>query len=146
MSTPVLTFYYIGNSFYSYRRYTAPKNVALFERMRVLNATGCAARQEVMFTQYTGVVEVEVIRCCVCECCVCFSMCVVCLMLFFVCTDAVLARILSLVGFLYMCWILFYKPSMLILFSFIHLLSSQSSGQVSDRHAAAARDPLGAQY
>eukprot|EP01032_Pedospumella_encystans_P017129 gene17129-19528_t len=41
------------------RRYTAPKNVALFERMRVLNATGCAARQDVMFTQYTGVVEVE---------------------------------------------------------------------------------------
>lgn len=47
--------------------------MALFERMRVLNATGCAARQEVMFTQYTGVVEVEVTRSCVVWICVCVS-------------------------------------------------------------------------
>lgn len=42
------------------KRYTAPKNVALFEKMGVLTGEECAARQAVMFNHYIGTVEVEV--------------------------------------------------------------------------------------
>ena len=42
------------------RRYTAPENTALFERMGVLTSPECRARQAVMFTHYIGTVEVEV--------------------------------------------------------------------------------------
>ena len=38
---------------------TAPKNVALFEKMGVLNATECQARQDVLLDHYTGTVEME---------------------------------------------------------------------------------------
>lgn len=44
-------------------RYTAPKNLALFQRMGVLSEKECAARQQIMFAHYTGVVEVEVSVC-----------------------------------------------------------------------------------
>ena len=46
--------------FLLYHRYTAPKNVALFERMKVLTGEECRARQSVLFGHYIGVVEVEV--------------------------------------------------------------------------------------
>jgi glutamine synthetase type III len=42
------------------KRYTAPKNVALFEKMGVLTGEECEARQAVMFNHYIGTVEVEV--------------------------------------------------------------------------------------
>lgn len=41
-------------------RYTAPKNLALFADMQVLNAEECQARENVMLTQYIGTVEIEV--------------------------------------------------------------------------------------
>mmetsp|Transcript_25447 Transcript_25447/g.38591 ORF Transcript_25447/g.38591 Transcript_25447/m.38591 type:complete len:714 (-) Transcript_25447:2635-4776(-) len=40
-------------------RLTAEKNVALFEKMGVLNAEECAARQDVIHDHYTGTVEME---------------------------------------------------------------------------------------
>ena len=41
-------------------RYTAPKNTALFENMKVLTAVECEARQSVMLNHYVGTVEIEV--------------------------------------------------------------------------------------
>ena len=40
-------------------RYTADKNVALFESLKVLNKDECKARQTVLFNHYIGVVEME---------------------------------------------------------------------------------------
>jgi glutamine synthetase len=40
-------------------RLTVPKNVALFEEMKVLTPQECEARQVVMLNQYIGVVEME---------------------------------------------------------------------------------------
>jgi glutamine synthetase len=40
-------------------RLTAEKNVALFEKMGVLTAAECAARQDVLHDHYTGTVEME---------------------------------------------------------------------------------------
>jgi glutamine synthetase len=42
-------------------RYTEPKNVALFEEMKVLSAEECAARQSVLLSHYVGSVEIEVL-------------------------------------------------------------------------------------
>lgn len=42
-------------------RYTVPKNVALFESMKVLTAEECAARQSIMLNHYVGSVEIEVL-------------------------------------------------------------------------------------
>ena len=40
-------------------RLTADKNIALFEKMAVLSADECAARQDVLHDHYTGTVEME---------------------------------------------------------------------------------------
>ena len=40
-------------------RYTEPKNVKLFESMKVLTAEECGARQSVMLNHYVGTVEIE---------------------------------------------------------------------------------------
>jgi glutamine synthetase len=40
-------------------RFTHPKNVALFEDLKVLTPQECAARQQVLLTHYSGTVEVE---------------------------------------------------------------------------------------
>lgn len=40
-------------------RLTAPKNVALFEKMGVLTGAECTARQDVLHDHYTGTVEME---------------------------------------------------------------------------------------
>ncbi len=40
-------------------RYTAPKNIQLFEELHILSAEDCAARERVMYNQYVGTVEVE---------------------------------------------------------------------------------------
>jgi glutamine synthetase len=40
-------------------RLTAPKNVALFEKMGVLTETECVARQDILHDHYTGTVEME---------------------------------------------------------------------------------------
>jgi glutamine synthetase len=40
-------------------RFTAPKNVKLFESLKVLTAEECAARQNVLLTHYIGTVEIE---------------------------------------------------------------------------------------
>jgi glutamine synthetase len=42
-------------------RYTNPKNVALFEEMKVFSAAECSARQTVMLSHYLGTVEIEVL-------------------------------------------------------------------------------------
>lgn len=41
-------------------KYTEPKNVALFEEMKVLSKEECEARQSVMLNHYVGSVEIEV--------------------------------------------------------------------------------------
>lgn len=41
-------------------RYTADKNVALFEKLGVLSGEECTARQAVMFQHYIGTVDIEV--------------------------------------------------------------------------------------
>eukprot|EP00600_Ochromonadales_sp_CCMP1393_P006390 CAMPEP_0174968086 /NCGR_PEP_ID=MMETSP0004_2-20121128/7934_1 /TAXON_ID=420556 /ORGANISM="Ochromonas sp., Strain CCMP1393" /LENGTH=678 /DNA_ID=CAMNT_0016217271 /DNA_START=128 /DNA_END=2164 /DNA_ORIENTATION=- len=40
-------------------RFTDPKNVALFEAMKVLTPDECASREAIMLQQYVGVVEIE---------------------------------------------------------------------------------------
>ncbi len=40
-------------------RYTAEKNVQLFEELGILTAEDCAARERVMYNQYIGTVEIE---------------------------------------------------------------------------------------
>lgn len=40
-------------------RYTAPKNVALFEELKILSGEECAARETVLFNHYAGTVEIE---------------------------------------------------------------------------------------
>jgi len=40
-------------------RFTAPKNVALFEEMGIFKPEECAAREKVMLNHYVGVVEIE---------------------------------------------------------------------------------------
>lgn len=42
-------------------RITEPKNVALFEELKILSAAECQARQTVMLNQYIGTVEIEVL-------------------------------------------------------------------------------------
>lgn len=42
-------------------RFTAPKNIALFEELKVLTAEECDARQTVMLNSYIGTVEMEVL-------------------------------------------------------------------------------------
>jgi glutamine synthetase len=42
------------------KRFTEPKNVNLFEEMKVLTAEECGARRSVMLAHYTGQVEIEV--------------------------------------------------------------------------------------
>mmetsp|Transcript_88942 Transcript_88942/g.174049 ORF Transcript_88942/g.174049 Transcript_88942/m.174049 type:complete len:698 (-) Transcript_88942:95-2188(-) len=49
----------INSNIDAIRRYTAPENVALFERMGVLEQKECEARQAVLYTHYIGTVEVE---------------------------------------------------------------------------------------
>jgi len=41
-------------------RFTVPKNVALFESMKVLTSEECAARQTVLLAHYVGTVEIEI--------------------------------------------------------------------------------------
>ena len=41
-------------------RYTAPKNIALFEELKVLTSEECHARQSVHLNHYVGTVEIEV--------------------------------------------------------------------------------------
>jgi glutamine synthetase type III len=41
-------------------RLSEPKNLALFEEMRVLTSAECLAREDVMLMQYVGTVEIEV--------------------------------------------------------------------------------------
>lgn len=41
-------------------RITEPKNVALFEELKILSPAECQARQVVMLNQYIGTVEIEV--------------------------------------------------------------------------------------
>ena len=41
-------------------RYTAPKNVSMFEELKVLTAEECTSRQTVMLGHYVGTVEIEV--------------------------------------------------------------------------------------
>lgn len=41
-------------------RLSEPKNIALFEAMKVLTPAECLAREQVMLRQYTGTVEIEV--------------------------------------------------------------------------------------
>merc|ERR1719198_92440 len=43
----------------SMKRIADPKNVALFEKMKVLSAKECDARAEVMYDHYSGYVEIE---------------------------------------------------------------------------------------
>jgi len=43
----------------SMKRISDPKNVALFEKMKVLSAKECDARAEVMYDHYSGYVEIE---------------------------------------------------------------------------------------
>ena len=43
-------------------RLSVPKNLALFEEMKVMTAAECLAREQVMLEQYSGTVEIEV-RC-----------------------------------------------------------------------------------
>lgn len=42
-------------------RYSVDKNVKLFERMKVLTAEECAARQTILLNHYVGTVEIEVL-------------------------------------------------------------------------------------
>jgi len=42
------------------QRFTAPKNVALFESLNVFTAEECVARQSILLNHYIGVVEIEV--------------------------------------------------------------------------------------
>jgi glutamine synthetase len=41
-------------------KYTVPKNIKLFEEMKVLTKEECEARQTVMLNHYIGTVEIEV--------------------------------------------------------------------------------------
>ena len=45
----------------SMKRISDPKNVALFEKMKVLSKKECAAREMVMYDHYSGYVEIEAI-------------------------------------------------------------------------------------
>lgn len=45
-------------------RLSVPKNLALFEEMKVMTTAECLAREHVMLEQYAGVVEIEVSVCC----------------------------------------------------------------------------------
>jgi glutamine synthetase len=49
----------IDSSVEATARLTAPKNIALFEKMGVLTAEECFARQDVLHEHYTGTVEME---------------------------------------------------------------------------------------
>jgi glutamine synthetase len=62
--------WHIDSGIEAIKRYTAPENVALFERMGVMNAAECAARQKVLYNHYTGTVEIEV---CILYAFVCFG-------------------------------------------------------------------------
>ena len=41
------------------RRFTEPKNVALFQNLKILTPEECQARENVMLAQYVGTVEIE---------------------------------------------------------------------------------------
>lgn len=46
-------------NFVVFKRYTEPKNIALFEEMKVLTSEECHARQSALLAHYTGTVEME---------------------------------------------------------------------------------------